>query len=500
MIEQLFRGLLRIDHDLNVVPELAQNMNVSADGLTYLFMLREDACWSDGHPAHRRRLRLRLAQAARGRPCHGVPARRHRIGRGARRLDARGASARAAQLLPVRPRLALGATPGRATAPTRSARPGAGRSRSSATGRSCSPRSTRRERACARTRTGARPPGNVGDVRIVFREPRRRAAARRLARRSLRPAARAETPRSSAPPTRSPSARRRSRRPSSASTSATSRWRTSACGGRSRTRSTARRCVADSPGVDLAAGRGGAIPPVMPGHSDGAGLAVRPRARSRAARRGRLSRGRRPARSCVVDARPWSPSAALAAQLAAVGVRARFETPDKHFGVSPDTHAWFAGWHADYPDPDGFYLGFLELGLPLYRDEETDAVLGAGARLARPRRAPAAVPRVRAHLDRPARGARADLVRAPARPAPAERARPEAQPDGRFHLEQVVVTRSSRQCHESEVRCPYAGRVFWARRGFAAHAGVIKQARSRVASRRPARCRTRTGQARRMRA
>ena len=50
VIEQLFRGLLRIDHDLNVVPELAQNMNVSADGLTYLFMLREDACWSDGHP------------------------------------------------------------------------------------------------------------------------------------------------------------------------------------------------------------------------------------------------------------------------------------------------------------------------------------------------------------------------------------------------------------------------------------------------------------------
>ena len=39
-----------VDHDLNVVPELAQNMSVSADGLTYLFMLREDACWSDGHP------------------------------------------------------------------------------------------------------------------------------------------------------------------------------------------------------------------------------------------------------------------------------------------------------------------------------------------------------------------------------------------------------------------------------------------------------------------
>ena len=50
VIEQLFRGLLRIDRDLNVVPELAQNMNVSADGLTYLFMMREDARWSDGDP------------------------------------------------------------------------------------------------------------------------------------------------------------------------------------------------------------------------------------------------------------------------------------------------------------------------------------------------------------------------------------------------------------------------------------------------------------------
>ena len=50
VVEQLFRGLLRIDRDLNVVPELAQNMTVSDDGLTYLFKLREDARWSDGEP------------------------------------------------------------------------------------------------------------------------------------------------------------------------------------------------------------------------------------------------------------------------------------------------------------------------------------------------------------------------------------------------------------------------------------------------------------------
>jgi ABC-type transport system substrate-binding protein/class 3 adenylate cyclase len=50
VIEQLFRGLLRVDRDLNVVPEMASNMRVSADGLTYLFMLREGARWSDGEP------------------------------------------------------------------------------------------------------------------------------------------------------------------------------------------------------------------------------------------------------------------------------------------------------------------------------------------------------------------------------------------------------------------------------------------------------------------
>ena len=50
IVEQLFRGLLRIDRELNVVPELAQNMTVSEDGLTYLFMIREDARWSDGEP------------------------------------------------------------------------------------------------------------------------------------------------------------------------------------------------------------------------------------------------------------------------------------------------------------------------------------------------------------------------------------------------------------------------------------------------------------------
>jgi oligopeptide transport system substrate-binding protein len=48
--EHLFRGLLRVDRDLNVLPDTADNFRVSADGLSYLFRLRPDARWSDGRP------------------------------------------------------------------------------------------------------------------------------------------------------------------------------------------------------------------------------------------------------------------------------------------------------------------------------------------------------------------------------------------------------------------------------------------------------------------
>ena len=48
--ELLFRGLLMVDAELNVVPAMADNFRVSSDGLTYLFRIREGAKWSDGEP------------------------------------------------------------------------------------------------------------------------------------------------------------------------------------------------------------------------------------------------------------------------------------------------------------------------------------------------------------------------------------------------------------------------------------------------------------------
>lgn len=46
----LFNGLTRLDERGNVVPDLAESMTVSADGLTYDFRLRSGLYWHDGMP------------------------------------------------------------------------------------------------------------------------------------------------------------------------------------------------------------------------------------------------------------------------------------------------------------------------------------------------------------------------------------------------------------------------------------------------------------------
>jgi oligopeptide transport system substrate-binding protein len=48
MTRQVFRGLTRFDENLEPVPELAQRIEISADGLTYRVELRNDARFADG--------------------------------------------------------------------------------------------------------------------------------------------------------------------------------------------------------------------------------------------------------------------------------------------------------------------------------------------------------------------------------------------------------------------------------------------------------------------
>ncbi len=50
LTEHVFAGLLQVDRELNVMPALAENFRVSADGLSYLFQIRATARWSDGRP------------------------------------------------------------------------------------------------------------------------------------------------------------------------------------------------------------------------------------------------------------------------------------------------------------------------------------------------------------------------------------------------------------------------------------------------------------------
>ncbi len=48
ILRDLFEGLVSEDVDLNIVPGVAERWEISDDGLRYLFLLREDARWSNG--------------------------------------------------------------------------------------------------------------------------------------------------------------------------------------------------------------------------------------------------------------------------------------------------------------------------------------------------------------------------------------------------------------------------------------------------------------------
>ena len=107
LLEHLFQGLLSVDRELNVLPEMADNFRVSSDGPDVPLPAPRGHALERRRARDGRRLRLRLEPHARGGSDHGVPARGRRGGGGARRPDARGSRARAEQRLPLHPRLRL---------------------------------------------------------------------------------------------------------------------------------------------------------------------------------------------------------------------------------------------------------------------------------------------------------------------------------------------------------------------------------------------------------
>ena len=56
-INQLFNGLVQLDNDLNIKPELATSWKISPDGLTYIFHLRKDVYFHESPVFGKKRTR-----------------------------------------------------------------------------------------------------------------------------------------------------------------------------------------------------------------------------------------------------------------------------------------------------------------------------------------------------------------------------------------------------------------------------------------------------------
>lgn len=63
LAHQIFRGLVRLDGQLQPVPDLAARIDVSSDALTYTFTLRDNATFQDGKPITAEDVRYSLERA-----------------------------------------------------------------------------------------------------------------------------------------------------------------------------------------------------------------------------------------------------------------------------------------------------------------------------------------------------------------------------------------------------------------------------------------------------
>ncbi len=64
LVNEVFGGLVTLDLDLNVVPDLAESWDISPDGRVYTFHLRPDAKFHDGKPVTARDVRWSLERVA----------------------------------------------------------------------------------------------------------------------------------------------------------------------------------------------------------------------------------------------------------------------------------------------------------------------------------------------------------------------------------------------------------------------------------------------------
>ncbi|MBW3593703.1 MAG: ABC transporter substrate-binding protein, partial [Actinobacteria bacterium] len=134
-----------------------------------------------------------------------------------------------------------------------------------------------------------------------------------------------------------------------------------------------------------AASIGGAIPPAMPGHSHRVGPPFDLELARKLLADGGYPDGQGlPELTLVVP--PWLDPTDLVEQWAALGARVvpREATIPVGFRDLDGAHLWFSGWTADYPDPDGFFRGLFRLAWPFHRDEDLDELLDRARFLTEP--------------------------------------------------------------------------------------------------------------------
>jgi oligopeptide transport system substrate-binding protein len=371
LVGHLFRGLLAVDRDLNVVPSLADNFRVSGDGLTYLFRLREGARWSDGEPVTAEDFAWTWRQMAE----QNVATAFMLAG-----VEARAIDDRTLEVQLDRPRsyfpfvfASVWTFPWpkhvceRAGGDWKTAEPLVSNGPFMLAGRDD-------EHVLLRANphwVGAR--GNIGEIRATLMDDESALSAWRRGGYDVLGTQWAvgdvqdtsqETYsnlslmflgfRADRPPFDNPLVRR-------AVAHALDRERIG----------TAQSVIA------LPATRGGMIPPAMPGHSHRIALAYDPeRARELLAEAGYPGGKGLPELQIVLHR--TTAAAELTAQLGAVGIRVapaaatRAPVGPRDLGGA---HLWVTGWTADYPDPEGLFQGFFNEGWPLYRDEQIDDLL-----------------------------------------------------------------------------------------------------------------------------
>jgi ABC-type transport system substrate-binding protein/class 3 adenylate cyclase len=382
--ELLFRGLLMVDSELNVVPAMADNFRVSSDGLTYLFRLREEARWSDGHPltaedfayAWRRMRELETRTAFLMEDVDTAEA-----------LDDR--------TLEIRLREPRSYFPYILTSPWSFPWP---RHRCEELGDDwAKPENLvgngpfvldeySSEHAVLRANPHwDGPRGNVAEIHFTFKvSPKTKGSEILVDWREGKgdllhvwvpvPPDEPNTHSEIVPELGLKYVGFNSRRPPFSNEHVRKAF----------SHAIDREVFVKShPTLARAATRGGAIPPAMPAHSHRIGAEYDlDRARALLAEAGYPDGKGLPELEIVVS--DWDQSAeALVDQWAAIGARVRVRHAPGHVDCPEigTSHLWLTGWTADYPDPDGFFRGLLLQDSPVYCDEDILELLEQGRSL-----------------------------------------------------------------------------------------------------------------------